>query len=158
MLLSTLFVCVSVCARLRGVPLCRVPMLHLHLYMHIAYVESPSLCLSSWLLVCLFSALHSHTPNSEPLINTLHNSCHVSSLYQQQQQIAVKQYKIRARVRDRDQYFTFAFARHQIFQAQIEAGQTLFVYHISYFYFRHNKDYKLQSPKFLIPIFCILQK
>ena len=77
----------------------------------------------------------------------------VSRLYQQQQQqIAVQQYKVRARVRD----IFYIRIRHQIFQAQIEAGQTLFVYHISYFYFATTKTTSSKVQNFLFPysVFC----
>lgn len=123
----------------------RVPMLHLHLYMFES--PAPGACLADCLSASFLLYIHiSPTTNQ-------YTSQFVSRLYQQQQQqIAVQQYKVRARVRD----IFYIRIRHQIFQAQIEAGQTLFVYHISYFYFRHNKDYKLQVQNFLFPysVFC----
>ena len=102
-----------------------------------AYAASASLYMLSLLvLVQLIACLPlfcSTFTYLQPSTNQ-YTSQFVSRLCQQQQQIAVQQYKIRARVKDRDQYFTFTFARHQIFQAQIEAGQTLFVYLISVFF------------------------
>lgn len=78
----------------------RVPMLHLHLYMFES--PAPGACLADCLSASFLLYIHiSPTTNQ-------YTSQFVSRLYQQQQQqIAVQQYKVRARVRD--QYFTFAY-------------------------------------------------
>ena len=122
----------------------RVPMLHLHLYMFES--PAPGACLADCLSASFLLYIHiSPTTNQ-------YTSQFVSRLYQQQQQqIAVQQYKVRARVRD----IFYIRIRHQIFQAQIEAGQALFVYHISFF-FATTKTTSSKVQNFLFPyfVFC----